>query len=151
MIYVRILTLLLGCGLSGWLGFRLADGLAAKRELVVATAYADWGQSAIEAVREQLEAESKRAILTAELRGRKTALSQEVIREAAQDVDRSCEWRPAHRLRIESLYSVYGLSAKAGTPGMRFDLSGTTQPRSSQRAMGIGNSFLGLGLQETAR
>lgn len=122
MIYVRLLVLALGCGLSGWMGFRLADGGCAQRELAVATAYANWGESALAGVRQALETESERAISAAEARGRAAALSQKMIVDAAQDVDRSCEWRADHRMRIESIYSNYGLHSGDSSLGMRAEM-----------------------------
>lgn len=122
MIYVRLLILALGCGLSGWLGFRVADGDCAQRELVVATAYATWGESALAGVRQAFETESERAVSAAEARGRAAALSQKMIIDAAQDVDRSCEWRDAHRLRINAIYANYGVRSGGSPLGMRAEM-----------------------------
>lgn len=149
--YLQIAAAVVVGVLGFWLGHGMASGACAKRELAVATAYADWGKSALEGVRASLEAERKRAVLAAEARGRKAALSQGVIADATQDLDRSCEWRDPHRLRIEALYTAYGMRAETGGTGMRATLPGPTADDAAARVVGAGGAAVGAGVQSPAR
>jgi hypothetical protein len=151
MTYVRLLVLALGCGLSGWLGFRVADGAAAQRELAVATAYANWGESALAGVRQAFETESERAVSAAEARGRAAALAQRVKHDAAQDVDRSCEWRADHRMRIETVYAAYGIDPAAPDHGVRASVRTPTGIYLEPRGVGFGDTGLGPGLRLSAQ
>jgi len=115
LVIVGAVALLLGGGLGFWLGDGMADGRCAQRELVVANAYASNQNAAVEATNRAAEAERKRAVSAASARSRKAAAAQEVIHETVADPGPAdCEWRPAQRLRIETLYRTYGADSQAG-------------------------------------
>jgi len=111
--YVRI-ALALAPAVLGWYVGSTVTQARYERELhATAVAYAEAQNAAVEAARLDAEAERKRAVTAAEARGRKTAAAQEIVSDAATDTDLSCEWRPDHRMRVESLYRAYGYPTEA--------------------------------------
>ena len=98
----------LGSGLGGWVAHRMAE----TRELEVALKYAEGWIEDLEHHRERAKQEQKRAVSAAEKRAATARRADELIHESTVSLDLSCEWRPDHRMRIESLYETYGFSSR---------------------------------------
>ena len=83
------------------------------------------------------------------MRRRESDLSARVTHEAAADPDRSCEWSPEQRLRIERLYTGHGY--QTGALGMRGALPGAGADGVAQAGVGDGDSESVFGVQEAAQ
>lgn len=121
--------------LAGPVGFWLGDGMASgryeKRLAAISEAITESQNAAIDRSNTAIAAASKRATEAERRRAQQRALSAEVNREIAQDTDLSCEWRPAHRLRIEALYGSFGYSVEPPS-GVRGSVLPSTKPEPPQ-------------------
>jgi len=103
-------------GVFGWyVGSNVTKATYEQRLHDTAVAYALAQNAAVEAAGREAKAQSKRSILAAEERGRKSATAQGVIHEITVDTNIGSEWRDEHRLRILDLYGAYGYSP-SGAP-----------------------------------
>ena len=108
---IRAGLFVLGCATAFWLGDRVASGRYEARLADVSEAIAESQNAAVERHNLELETERKRASASASARSELRQVAQGVIHEVASDADLSCEWRDAHRMRLESVYAAYGYAA----------------------------------------
>lgn len=143
--------------LGGWGGYRIGVSGCADARIEHAAqlrdqgiAYAQAWQSALADAGRAAKAESRRAATAAQARGRASDLSQGVKSEIASDLDRACEWRDAHRLRITALYAAYGYPASTTSDGVRPALPGAASTDATARAVGSLGLQLGGGVRGLA-
>lgn len=123
--YVRIglaaLALLaaggVGYGLGSWRG-AVRETKLVERQLESSQATVRHQDAAIERHNRELASERARFAADQAARDRQRAVAQGVVDEIAADADLGCEWRDAHRLRIDRLYRAYGYQqgSPAGVP-----------------------------------
>lgn len=148
---IRTGLLVLGCATAFWLGDRVASGRYEARLADVSEAIAESQNAAVERHNLELETERKRASASASARSELRQVAQGVIHEVASDADLSCEWRDAHRMRLESVYAAYGYAADGSAPGVPGSVRQPTTPWLGSGGVGGGSGALGSGLQSPAR
>lgn len=148
---IRIGLLALGCAGSFWLGDRVASGRYEARIADVSEAIVESQNAAVERHNRELEVERKRADEFAAARSKQRQVAQGVTHDVARDADLSCEWRAAHRMRLESIYAAYGYAADGSSPGVPGALRQPTPSRFGSGGLGGGGGVLGSGLQSPAR
>ncbi len=114
------LALLAACGvgyvLGSWRG-EVRATQCVERQLESSQATVRHQDAAIERHNQAIEAERERFATAQAARDKRRAVAQGIADEIAADPDLSCEWRDAHRMRIERLYSAYGYQ-QAGPAGV---------------------------------
>jgi len=109
-ITIGAICLVVGFGL----GDRLATGRYEAQLHLAASAHRAAQDRAIAEASEKLEAEARRAVQAAEERGRRSVVAREIVNEIHVIPDvRDCSWTPDQRLRIERLYTTYGVEPAA--------------------------------------
>lgn len=114
LILVGLVALSFGSGLGYWLASRVAEA----RELEVSLRYAEGWLKAVNEQNEANQLELERALSQIQKRAITARRSDDVIHETIADSDVSCEWRPEHRMRIETLYDIYSFPHKAASFGV---------------------------------
>ena len=150
-VYVRVGLVALACATTFWLGDRLASGRYEKRLADISQAIAKSQDAAVERHNLELASERKRANEALASRSQRRQVAQGVIHEVASDADLSCEWRDAHRMRLESIYAAYGYASDGSSPGVPGALRQPTPSRFGSGGLGSGGGALGSGLQSPAR
>lgn len=113
MAWIRFASYVLVLCLGLWAGSGLTARGYEKRLVGISTAIADSYKSVIADAGKKLAAERTRYAAAEAHRAQQRAAAAEVISEVISDGDRSCEWRPEHRLRIERIYSAYGYDPRS--------------------------------------
>ena len=149
--YVRLGILALACATSFWLGDRVASGRYEARIADIAVAVSQAQVEAADRHNRELEAERKRAASAAAARSQRRQVAQGIIHEIAQDADRSTEWRDAHRVRIERLYSAYGYTPSGSSAGVQDSMPAAALDGSAQGTMGGSGLRLGRGLRSSTQ
>lgn len=140
---VRIGAITLVCATAFWLGYRVAAGTYEERIKDISVAISEAQNETIDRHNKALEVERKRAAASFESRGRQQQVAQGIKHEIAQDVDRTCEWREPHRVRIERLYGAYGHNPDGSTTGVSNPLPASPFDGTAQGAVGGGGVRLG--------
>ena len=98
-------------GAAAIAGYVVGSGLTAgsyeRRLHTQAVEYAEGWKSAVEAANTAAEAQRKRDVAQAEVRGKRSVAAKEVIHEI-QTATTDCVWTPDDSVRINKLYAAYG-------------------------------------------
>ncbi|MCA9911833.1 MAG: hypothetical protein KC496_00725 [Anaerolineae bacterium] len=132
----RVILLCLATGIGFWLGHGMASGDAAKRELLVAKAYADNQDAAVEAVRRETEAATRRIIKLQASRAQALSRAEALSHELA-NLPR----------RLECDFSVDELRALGSTHAALFTYSSDTGGVSASMLNPTGTPKSSLGLR----
>lgn len=139
----RVGAVALVCATTFWLGYRVAAGSYEERIKDISVAISEAQVEAADRHNKELEVERKRAAAALKSRSRQQQVAQEVKHEVSQDVDRTCEWREPHRLRLERLYGVYGHDPDGSAPGVSNPLPAPALDGTASGAVGSGGVHLG--------
>ncbi|WP_277081294.1 hypothetical protein [Thauera propionica] len=148
--YVQLAIYAVVAFVGFWVGDRVSSGRHEARLADVAVAISESQNAATERANQALDAERKRADAAQKSRGAQRALAQGVTHEIARDADLSCEWRDAHRLRVEQLYHAYGYAPDGSPAGVQDSLHAAAVHRDAEGAVGGGGVQLGRGLRSPA-
>ena len=149
--YARLGILALCCAVAFWLGDRLASGRYEARISDIAVAVSQAQVEAAERHNRELEAERKRAASASAARSQRRQVAQGIVHEITQDVDRSTEWRDAHRVRIERLYGAYGYAPDGSPTGVSDSVPDAALNSATSGAVGGSSIHLGRGLRSSTQ
>lgn len=151
MFRVGVLSALAGLAAGAWLGYSLADGQCAKRELAETKSDVQQVETRAEGLRKELVVRSERGAEAARRTAVARAAAREVIREAETLPPRSeCEWTPAEQRVLHDLYGAYfGAAASPGRLPDAVSKPAGTAPTAAP--VGAGDSGVGTRVQDAAR